>query len=174
MIVTICREGLSTGAGTRFQTDGYPWIGLKGPGKGPECHRRIFQMSRRNFKFSTGRNVVWATVAVMALALTMAGPSFAGSSVPAPKKISATGSSGVTDFSAARRHRHRHHRRHYGRGDAAAAAAFAGIMGTVGAIAASQARRDAYYDYGPGYYGPGYYGPPRGYYYGGPRYYVPY
>jgi hypothetical protein len=76
----------------------------------------------------------------------------------------------VTDFSAARRHRHHHYRRG---GDAAAAAAFAGIMGTVGAIAASQARRDAYYDYGPGYYGPGYYGPPRGYYYGGPRY-VPY
>jgi hypothetical protein len=47
-------------------------------------------------------------------------------------------------------------------------------MGTVGAIAANQARRDAYYDYGPGYYGPRYYGPPRGYYYGGPRYYVPY
>ncbi|GAB1718204.1 MAG: hypothetical protein NTAFB05_32460 [Nitrobacter sp.] len=107
------------------------------------------------------------------MALTMAGPSFAGSAAPASKKISATGlSGGVTDFSAARRHRH--HRRHYRGGDAAAAAAFAGIMGTVGAIAASQARRDAYYDYGPGYYGPRYYGPPRGYYSGGPRYYVPY
>jgi hypothetical protein len=127
-------------------------------------------MSRRNFKSSTGRNIVLATVAVMALTIT--GPSFAGSSVPAPKGISATGSSGVTDFSAARRHRH--HRRHYRGGNAAAAAAFAGIIGTVGAIAANQARRDAYYDYGPGYYGPRYYGPPRGYYYGGPRYYVPY
>jgi len=117
-------------------------------------------LTRRNFKSSTGRSVILATVTAMAL--TAAGPSFARSSAPAAKTISA--GSGVTDFSAARRHHH--HRRHYrGGGDAAAAAAFAGIIGTVGAIAASQARRDAYYDYGPGYYAP----PPR-YYYGGPRY----
>jgi hypothetical protein len=136
---------------------------------GREYQQRDSQMlTRRNFK-SSGRGVVFATVA--AIALTAAGPSFAGSSAPVSSGISATGySSEVTDFSAARRH-HRHYRRG---GDAAAAAAFAGIMGTVGAIAASQARRDAYYDYGPGYYGPRYYGPPRGYYYGGPRYYVPY
>ncbi|MEO6946471.1 MAG: hypothetical protein ABI150_07800 [Nitrobacter sp.] len=112
-----------------------------------------------------------ATVA--AVALTATGPSFAGSSASVSKGISATGSSsGVTDFSAARRHHrhhHHHHRRHHGGGgNAAAAAAFAGIIGTVGAIAASQARRDAYYDYGPGYYAP----PPR--YYGGPRYPSPY
>lgn len=120
-------------------------------------------MMRTNFKSSTVRTVVLATVAVMAL--TAAGPSFAGSFAPASKGSSATGSSSsVTDFSAARRHHH------YRRGgDAAAAAAFAGIIGTVGAIAASQARRDAYYDYDPGYYGP-----PRGYYYGGPRYPSPY
>jgi hypothetical protein len=125
-------------------------------------------MTRRNK--SSAATIVLATLAAMALMTP--GPSFAGSSAPpASKGISATGSSGsVTDFSAARRHRHHHYRRG---GDAAAAAAFAGIMGTVGAIAASQARRDAYYDYGPGDYGPGYYGPPRGYYYGGPRY-VPY
>ena len=170
MIVTICRGGLSTGSGnsisSRWLSPGRP----QGAGKAPECRRRIFQMSRRNFKSLTGRNIVSAAVAVMAL--TMAGPSFAGPSTPAPKGISTKGSSGVTDFSAARRHRH--HRRHYRGGNAAAAAAFAGIMGTVGAIAANQARRDAYYDYGPGYYGPRYYGPPRGYYYGGPRYYVPY
>jgi hypothetical protein len=126
-------------------------------------------LTRKNFKSSTGRSVVLATVA--AVALTATGPSFAGSSASVSKGISATGSSsGVTDFSAARRHRHHHHRRHHGGGgNAAAAAAFAGIIGTVGAIAASQARRDAYYDYGPGYYAP----PPR-YYYGGPRYPSPY
>ena len=70
----------------------------------------------------------------------------------------------ITDVSAQRRHHYRHH----GGGNAAAAAAFAGIIGTVGAIAASQANRDAYYDYGPGYYGP----PPV--YYGAPRYPSPY
>lgn len=135
---------------------------------GPVHQQRYQMLTRRNFK-RTGRIVVLTMVA--AVALTAAGPSFAGSSVPVSSGISATGSSSeVTDFSAARRH-HRHYRRG---GDAAAAAAFAGIIGTVGAIAATQARRDAYYDYGPGYYGPGYYGPPRGYYYGGPRYYVPY
>lgn len=123
-------------------------------------------LTRKSFKSSTSWNVVLATVA--AVALTATGPSFAASSAPAAKVISA---GGVTDFSAARRHHHhRHHyRRHHGGGGAAAAAAFAGIMGTVGAIAASQARRDAYYDYGPGYYAP----PPR-YYYGGPRYPSPY
>jgi hypothetical protein len=126
-------------------------------------------LTRKSFKSSTSRSVVLATVA--AVVLTATGPSFAGSSASVSKGISATGSSsGVTDFSAARRHhRHHHHRRHYGGGgNAAAAAAFAGIIGTVGAIAASQARRDAYYDYGPGYYAP----PPR--YYGGPRYPSPY
>jgi hypothetical protein len=124
-------------------------------------------LTRKNFKSSTGRSVVLATVA--AVALTAAGPSFAASSAPSAKAISATGpSSGATDFSAARRHHH-HRRHHGGGGNAAAAAAFAGIIGTVGAIAASQARRDAYYDYGPRYYAP----PPR-YYYGGPRYPSPY
>ncbi|ABE64462.1 hypothetical protein Nham_3738 [Nitrobacter hamburgensis X14] len=149
--------------GTRRETGGCLKNGLKRPGNIIE----VFQMlTRRNFKSSTGRSVVLATVAAMALAA--AGPSFAGSSAPVSKEISATGPSGATDFSAARRHYD--HRRHYrGGGDAAAAAAFAGIIGTVGAIAASQARRDAYYDYGPGYYAP-----PPGYYYGGPRYPSPY
>jgi hypothetical protein len=124
-------------------------------------------LTHRNLKSSTGRTVVLATVAAMAL--TAAGPSFARSSATGSKGISkgisATGpSSDVTDFSAARRHY-----RHHGGGDAAAAAAFAGMIGTVGAIAASQARRDAYDDYGPGYYAP-----PPAYYYGGPRYSSPY
>jgi len=120
-------------------------------------------LTRKNFKSSTG-SVVLATVA--AVALTATGPSFAASPAPAAKAISA---GGITDLSAARRHHHHHHRRHHAGGGAAATAAFAGIMGAVGAIAASQARRDAYYDYGPGYYAP----PPR-YYYGGPGYPSPY
>jgi hypothetical protein len=119
-------------------------------------------LMHRNFRSSTGRSVVLATIVTMAL--TAAGPSFAGSSASVSKGLSAAGSSsGVTDLSAARRHH-----RHRGGGDAAAAAAFAGILGTVGAIAASQARRDAYYD-DPGYY----YAPPP-VYYGGPRYPSPY
>ena len=115
-------------------------------------------LTRKGFKSSTGRSVVLATVAAMAL--TAAGPSFAASPVRAGKVVSAHA---ITDFSAQRRHY-----RHRGGGNAAAAAAFAGIIGTVGAIAASQARRDAYYDYGPGYYAP------PAYYYSGPRYTSPY
>ena len=67
------------------------------------------------------------------------------------------------------------HARYYrGGGGAAAAAAFAGIVGTGLAIAATQNRRDYYYDQGyyggPAYYGsPGYYSP--GPYYGRPHYY---
>lgn len=115
-------------------------------------------LTRKGFKSSTGRSVVLATVAAMAL--TAAGPSFAASPVRAGKVVSAHA---ITDFSAQRRHY-----RHRGGGNAAAVAAFAGVLGTVGAIAASQAHRDAYYDYGPGYYGP----PPV--YYGAPRYPSPY
>ncbi len=110
-------------------------------------------LTRNDFTSSTGRSVVFATVA--AIALTAAGPSFAGTSA---KGMSATGSSsGITDFSARagiiiiviaaswrRRCRGgcgicRHH-------------------GTVGAIAASQSRRDAYDYYG----GPAYYARPPG------------
>ena len=116
-------------------------------------------LTRKGFKSSTGRSVVLATVA--AVALTAAGPSFAASPVRA---TGAASTHAITDVSAQRRHHYRHH----GGGNAAAAAAFAGIIGTVGAIAASQANRDAYYDYGPGYYGP----PPV--YYGAPRYPSPY
>jgi hypothetical protein len=78
-------------------------------------------------------------------------------------------SSDVTDFGAARRHRH------YRRGNSAAGAAFVGMaFGMIaGAIAAEQ-RREYYENYGyysgPGYYGPGYYHGP----YYGPRYYYPY
>lgn len=115
-------------------------------------------LTHKGFKSSTGRSVVLATVA--AVALTAAGPSFAASPAPAGKVVSAHA---ITDFSSQRRHY-----RHRGGGNAAAAAAFAGIIGTVGAIAASQARRDAYYDYGPGYYAP------PAYYYSGPRYTSPY
>jgi hypothetical protein len=117
----------------------------------------IFQMlTRKGFKSSTGRSVVLATVAAMAL--TAAGPSLAASPTKA-KSVSA-----ATDFSAARRHHH------HGGGGAAAAAPVAGNVGTaVGAIAAPNAR-DSYYD---GYYGgPAYYGAP---YYGyDDRYTTPY
>src|SRR5467141_3963057 len=51
-----------------------------------------------------------------------------------------------------------------GKGVSAAAAAFAGIVGTGLAIAATQNRRDDYYDSSPAYYG----GDP---YYGGNTYY---
>ena len=80
------------------------------------------------------------------------------------------GPAGVTAAVVRRDRFQRRQRRRYvrrgGGGGAAAAAAFAGIIGTVGAIAASQARRDYYYDGGPAYYGggPGYYGGGPGYY----------
>lgn len=108
-------------------------------------------LTRKGFKSSTGRSVVLATVAAMAL--TAAGPSFAASPAPVGKVVSAHA---ITDFSAARRHH-----RHRGGGNAAAAAAFAGIIGTVGAIAAANARDNAYDYYGgPVYYGTPYYGYP--------------
>src|SRR6185436_13249835 len=86
---------------------------------------------------------------------------------PAAKGLSAEhGTSGNTDFSARRRY-------YRGGGNAAGLAAFAGIVGTIGAIAASQNRRDYYYDSAPAYYGggPAYYDGGPAYYGGGPAYY---
>ena len=129
-------------------------------------------MTRKGMSFSAGRNA--ALVATAALALTAFTPvtgAKAETTIPAARME--TPNATATDFSAARRHRAVRHHRHYRRGgNAAAAAAFAGIIGTVGAIAASQARRDYYYDRGYGYYGGGpyYYGRPYGGYYG-PGYY---
>ena len=94
---------------------------------------------------------------------------FAGSATSSKGVTASTGTSDATDIIARRRY-------YRGGGGAAAAAAFAGIVGTGIAIAATQNRRDYYYDNGYGYYGGGpvYYGRPapyyRGYYGGGPYY----
>src|ERR1700676_3389067 len=113
--------------------------------------------ARKTVFWSIGRAAVMATVA--ALALTVVEPALArAGSAPTGKGLSA-GTSGATDFSAARR---RHYR---GGGGAAAIGAFAAIVGTGIAIAASRDRNDYYYG-GPAYYGGG-----PGYYRGGPGYY---
>jgi hypothetical protein len=122
--------------------------------------------ARKTVFSSIGRAAVMATVA--ALALTVVEPTMArAGSAPAGSGLSA-GTSGATDFSAARR-------RHYyrGGGGAAAAAAFAGIVGTGLAIAAARDRDDYYYGGAPAYYGDGpvYYGGGPVYYGGGPAYY---
>jgi hypothetical protein len=110
----------------------------------------------------TGRKSVLAIIAALALILAEPPLAAAGPVVPISEGTSAApASSGATDFSAARRHRH------YRRGGNAAGLAFMGLaIGTIGAIAAQQRRNDYYdnsYGYAPGYYGGGpYYG--RGYY----------
>ena len=113
--------------------------------------------ARRGLFSSIGRTAALATVA--ALALTAVEPSKAVAGPAKEGMTAASGTSDVTDFSARRRY-------YRGGGGAAAAAAFAGIVGTGIAIAATQNRRNYYYDDGPVYYGGGpvYYG-------GGPRYY---
>ncbi|MBT1514541.1 hypothetical protein KIP88_29035 [Bradyrhizobium sp. SRL28] len=128
--------------------------------------------ARKGVFSSIGRAGAVATV--LAVALTAVEPSmaFAGSATSNKGVTASTGTSDATDISARRRH-------YRGGGGAAAAAAFAGIVGTGIAIAATQNRRDYYYDNGYGYYGggpayygnPGYYAPQpyygRGHYYGG-------
>jgi hypothetical protein len=108
---------------------------------------------------SIGRAGAVATVVAVALTAVQPSMAFAGSA-PSSKGVTAsTGTSDATDISA--------RRRYYRGGGAAAAAAFAGIVGTGLAIAATQNRRDYYYDHGYGYYGgaPAYYGDPTPYYY---------
>lgn len=123
--------------------------------------------AEKGFGCRLGRLAVVAGVA--ATVLTSVGPT-AALAAPADKDkglTAATATSGANDFSARRRY-------YRGGGGAAAAAAFAGIVGTGIAIAAANARRDAYYDSyygGPVYYGgPGYYAAPTYYYGGGPYY----
>jgi hypothetical protein len=101
---------------------------------------------------------------VVAVALTAVQPSmaFAGSATSSKGVTASTGTSDATDISARRRY-------YRGGGGAAAAAAFAGIVGTGIAIAATQNRRDRYYD--QGYYDNGYYGGQP--YYGNQGYYSP-
>jgi uncharacterized membrane protein YedE/YeeE len=116
---------------------------------------------------SIGRAGAVATVVAVALTAVQPSMAFAGSATSGKGVTASAGTSDVTDISARRRY-------YRGGGGAAAAAAFAGIVGTGLAIAATQNRRDYYYDQGyyggPAYYGsPGYYSP--GPYYGRPHYY---
>jgi hypothetical protein len=125
--------------------------------------------ARKGVFSSIGRAGAVATVVAVALTAVAPTTTFAGSA-PSSKGVTAsTGTSDATDISARRRYYRG------GGGGAAAAAAFAGIVGTGLAIAATQNRRNYYYDNygyyggGPVYYGnPHYYGP--GYYGGGPYY----
>lgn len=117
---------------------------------------------RKGSLSSTGRSVVMATIAVLAVTISEPPQAVAGSVTPASKGLSAsTASSDATDFSA--------RRRYYRRGGSAAGLAFMGMaIGTIGAIAAQQQRNDYYNSYG--YYGRGYYGGGPYYYGGGPYY----
>ncbi|QHO72436.1 hypothetical protein ACH79_07195 [Bradyrhizobium sp. CCBAU 051011] len=119
--------------------------------------------ARKGVFSSIGRAGAVATVVAVALTAVAPTTTFAGSA-PSSKGVTAsTGTSDATDISARRRYYRG------GGGGAAAAAAFAGIVGTGLAIAATQNRRNYYYD-NYGYYGGGpvYYGNPHYY---GPRYY---
>ena len=120
---------------------------------------------------SAFRTVSLATIA--ALVITTSQTAVVAAPVSKRDILTPVASSRVTDFSAARRHRHYHRRGN------AAAAAFAGMaFGMIAGAIAAQQRREYYENYGyydgPGYYyGPGYYhGSP--YYYGRRYYYPPY
>ena len=116
--------------------------------------------ARKGLFSSIGRTGALATVVAVALTAVQPSMAFAGSATSNKGVTASTGTSDATDISARRRH-------YRGGGGAAAAAAFAGIVGTGIAIAATQNRRDRYYD--NGYYGggPAYYGggDPTPYYY---------
>src|SRR5215216_368608 len=116
--------------------------------------------ARKGVFSSIGRAGAVATVVAMTLTAVQPSMAFAGSATSGKGVTASAGTSDATDISARRRH-------YRGGGGAAAAAAFAGIVGTGIAIAATQNRRDRYYDHG-------YYGGP-GYYYGdpAPQYYAP-
>ena len=120
--------------------------------------------ARKGLFSSIGRAGAVATVVAVALTAVEPSMAFAGSATSNKGVTASTGTSDATDISARRRY-------YRGGGGAAAAAAFAGIVGTGIAIAATQNRRDYYYDNGYGYYGggPAYYGNP-GYYSPGPYY----
>ena len=120
--------------------------------------------ARKGLFSSIGRAGAVATVVAVALTAVEPSMAFAGSATSNKGFTASTGTSDATDISARRRY-------YRGGGGAAAAAAFAGIVGTGIAIAATQNRRDYYYDNGYGYYGggPAYYGN-SGYYSPGPYY----
>jgi hypothetical protein len=123
--------------------------------------------ARKGVFSSIGRAGAVATVVAVALTAVQPSMALAGSATSGKGVTATAGTSDATDISARRRY-------YRGGGGAAAAAAFAGIVGTGIAIAATQNRRDYYYDQGyyggPAYYGgPGYYSP--GPYYGRRHYY---
>ena len=118
--------------------------------------------ARKGVFSSIGRAGAVATVVAVALTAVQPSMAFAGSATSGKGVTATTGTSDATDISARRRY-------YRGGGGAAAAAAFAGIVGTGIAIAATQNRRDHYYD--QGYYDNGYYGGPA--YYGNQGYYSP-
>jgi hypothetical protein len=119
--------------------------------------------ARKGMFSSIGRAGAVATMVAVALTAFEPSMAFAGSATSGKGATVSAGTSDATDISARRRH-------YRGGGGAAAAAAFAGIVGTGIAIAATQNRRNHYYDqgyYNNGYYGGGqaYYGNPTPYYY---------
>ena len=119
--------------------------------------------ARKGLFSSIGRAGAVATVVAVALTAVQPSMAFAGSATSGKGVTASVGTSDATDISARRRY-------YRGGGGAAAAAAFAGIVGTGIAIAATQNRRDYYYD--QGYYGgPAYYGRPAPYYYAPRAYY---
>jgi uncharacterized membrane protein YedE/YeeE len=113
--------------------------------------------ARKGLFSSIGRAGAVATIVAVALTAVQPSMAFAGSATSGKGVKASVGTSDATDISARRRY-------YRGGGGAAAAAAFAGIVGTGLAIAATQNRRDYYYDHG--YYGgdPAYYGNPAPYY----------
>jgi hypothetical protein len=119
--------------------------------------------ARKGMFSSIGRAGAVATMVAVALTAFEPSMAFAGSATSGKGATVSAGTSDATDISARRRH-------YRGGGGAAAAPAFAGIVGTGIAIAATQNRRNHYYDqgyYNNGYYGGGqaYYGNPTPYYY---------
>ena len=118
--------------------------------------------ARKGLFSSIGRASAVATVVAVALTAVQPSMAFAGSATSGKGVTATAGTSDATDISARRRY-------YRGGGGAAAAAAFAGIVGTGIAIAATQNRRDRYYD--QGYYDNGYYGGQP--YYGNQGYYSP-
>ena len=118
--------------------------------------------ARKGVFSSIGRAGAVATVVAVALTAVQPSMAFAGSATSGKGVTATNGTSDATDISARRRY-------YRGGGGAAAAAAFAGIVGTGIAIAATQNRRDRYYD--QGYYDNGYYGGQP--YYGNQGYYSP-
>ena len=126
-------------------------------------------MSDRTVNSRFGRNTALAAFASLALVAASVSPSAAASPAKAAvAPVAGQGSSNVTDFSAARRHRY------YRRGPSAAGLAFMGVAAGLIGGAIAESRRQEYYENNYYYGGPHYHRDPGYGYYGGPRYYNPY